>query len=85
MKSELWKKAKTRLSLRRDLVGYNQKQVINYIRKLTKELDNLPYNYGGEFGYSMINDDLKTVEDALNEAVDAMKKQKREKNNEEEL
>jgi diguanylate cyclase (GGDEF)-like protein len=67
------------------LVGYNQKQVINYIRKLTKELDNLPYNYGGEFGYSMINDDLKTVEDALNEAVDAMKKQKREKNNEEEL
>ncbi len=57
-------------------VGYNQKQISNYIHKLTKEIKKLPYNYGAEFGYSMIVDDIKTIEDALNEAVEDMKKQK---------
>ena len=36
----------------------------------------MPYEHGAEIGYSMIVDDIKTIEDALNEAVDAMKKQK---------
>lgn len=58
------------------LVGYSQKQVTNYIHKLTKEFKKLPYEHGAEIGYSMIVDDIKTIEDALNEAVDAMKKQK---------
>lgn len=58
------------------LVGYSQKQVTNYIHKLTKEFKKLPYDHGAEIGYSMIVDDIKTIEDALNEAVDAMKKQK---------
>lgn len=64
------------------LVGYNQKQVANYIHKLNKEMEKLPYDNGAEFGYSMITDDLKTVEDALNEAVEDMKKQKQEAKNE---
>ncbi|MBQ8901927.1 MAG: diguanylate cyclase [Bacilli bacterium] len=57
-------------------VGYSQKQVINYIHKLNKELKKLPYNYGAEFGYSIIENNLKTVEDALNEAVEDMKNKK---------
>lgn len=58
------------------MVGYSQKQVTNYIHKLNKEFKKLPYDYGAEFGYSMILDDIKTIEDALNEAVKALKKQK---------
>ena len=63
-------------------VGYTQKQISNYIHKLTKEIKKLPYDFGAEIGYSMILDDIKTIEDALNEAVEDMKKQK-EKNDEE--
>ena len=65
------------------LVGYNQKQISNYIFKLNKEIKKLPYQFGAEFGYSMILDDIKTIEDALNEAVEDMKKNKENKNNEE--
>ena len=57
-------------------VGYNQKQIINYIHKLNKELKKLPYNYGAEFGYSVIENNLKTVEDALSEAIEDMKNKK---------
>lgn len=65
------------------LVGYSQKQISNYIFKLNKEIKKLPYQFGAEFGYSMILDDIKTIEDALNEAVEDMKKNKDNKNNEE--
>lgn len=58
------------------LVGYTQKQVTNYIHKLNKEFKKLPYEYGAEFGYSMINDSIKTIEDAILEATEEMKKQK---------
>ncbi|MBE6156555.1 MAG: diguanylate cyclase [Firmicutes bacterium] len=57
-------------------VGYSQKQIINYIHKLNKELKKMPYNYGAEFGYSIIENNLKTIEDALNEAVEDMKNKK---------
>lgn len=57
-------------------VGYTQKQIINYIHKLNKELKRLPYNYGAEFGYSIIENNLKTVEDALTEAIEDMKEKK---------
>jgi len=57
-------------------VGYNQKQIINYIHKLNKELKKMPYNYGAEFGYSVIENNLKTIEDALNEAIEDMKNKK---------
>ncbi len=59
------------------LVGFSQKQVTNYIHKLNKEFKKLPYEYGAEFGYSMINDSVKTIEDAIIEATDEMKKQKK--------
>lgn len=58
------------------LVGYQQKHIVNYIHKLTKEMKKLPYEYGAAIGYSMINDDIKTIEDAINEALEDMKKQK---------
>ena len=61
------------------MIGYSQKQVANYINKLNKEFKRLPYDFGAEFGYSMILDDIKTIEDAMNEAVEEMKKQKKEK------
>ena len=66
------------------LVGYSQKQISNYIHKLNKEIKKLPYDHGAEFGYSMIMDDIKTIEDALNEAVEDMKKQKETGKNEKE-
>lgn len=64
-------------------VGYTQKQITNYIHKLSKEIKKLPYDSGAEFGYSMIMDDIKTIEDALNEATEDMKKQKDSKNEKE--
>lgn len=66
------------------IVGYSEKQVINYIFKLNKEMKKLPYEYGAEFGHSMIMDNIKTVEDAMNEAVEDMKKQKASEINEKE-
>lgn len=59
------------------LVGYTQKQVTNYIHKLNKEFKKLPYEYGAEFGYSQIFDSIKTIEDAILEATEEMKKQKK--------
>ena len=57
-------------------IGYNQKQIINYIHKLNKELKKLPYDYGAEFGFSIIESNLKTIEDALTEAIEDMKRKK---------
>ena len=64
------------------LVGFTQKQVTNYIHKLNKEFKKLPYEYGAEFGYSMILDNVKTIEDAIIEATDEMKKQKKKSEDE---
>lgn len=58
------------------LVGYNEKQVLNYIRKLVKEFKNLPYEYGAAYGFSMIIDDLKLVDDAISEANIQMRNNK---------
>lgn len=60
------------------LVGYEEKQVVSYIRKLYKEFKTMPHEYGATIGFSMIVDDIKTIEDAVNEAVDDMKKKKEE-------
>lgn len=65
------------------LVGYTQKQVTNYIHKLNKEFKKLPYEYGAEFGYSMITDSVKTIEDAILEATDEMKQSKKKQKDEE--
>ena len=58
------------------MVGYSEKQVVSYIKKLLKEFKKLPYEYGVAVGFSMINDDLKLVEDAFNEATLMMRKNK---------
>lgn len=51
------------------LVGYSEQQVSTYTSKLTKEFKNLPYGFGAALGYSMIIDDIKTIDDAINEAT----------------
>lgn len=51
------------------MVGYEKNKVVAYMRKLYKELGELPYGYGATLGYSMIEDDIKTIDDAINEAV----------------
>ena len=51
------------------LVGYSERQVDTYAKKLEKEMKNLPYDFGASVGYSMIEDDIKTLDDAINEAT----------------
>ena len=60
------------------LVGYQEKQIVSYIRKLNKEFKSLPYEHGAASGYSMIVNDMKTIEDAINESVEDMKNKKME-------
>lgn len=66
------------------LVGYEENKVITYMRKLYKEFKKLPYGFGVLLGYSMIQDDVKTIDDAMNEAVLEIKTSKEMNNNEEE-
>ena len=63
------------------LVGYSEKQVVSYIRKLNKEFKKLPYEYGAAIGYSMVLNDSKTLEDAINESVEDMNTKKLEQEN----
>ncbi len=58
------------------MVGFSEKQVINYMKKLIKEFNNLPYSYGAAIGFSMIVDDLKLIDDAINEATIQMRANK---------
>ena len=58
------------------MVGYQEKDVVAYTRRIYKELKGLPYGYGATIGYSMIMDDIKTVDDAINEATIDMRKKK---------
>ena len=60
------------------LIGYEEKQVITYMRKLGKELKELKHGFGAAIGYSMINDAIKTIDDAINEATLDMKNNKEE-------
>ncbi len=65
------------------LIGYNQKQITSYLNKLKKDFKNLPYDYGATVAYSMIENDLKSIEDALNECIEEIKKTKEQKKEEE--
>lgn len=51
------------------LVGYSERQVSTYTKKLSKEFKNLPHEFGAAVGYSMILDEIKTLDDAINEAT----------------
>ena len=51
------------------LIGYSEKQIATYTKKLSKELKNLPHEFGAAIGFSMITDEIKTLDDAINEAT----------------
>ncbi len=62
------------------MVEYDEKQVVAYIRKLSKEFKELAHGFGAAIGYSMIQDAIKTVDDAINEATLDMRNNKEEAN-----
>jgi len=51
------------------LVGYSERQISTYSKKLSKEMRSLPHEFGAAVGYSMIMDEIKTLDDAINEAT----------------
>lgn len=62
------------------MVGYNEKKVVEYIKNLAKEMKDIPNSLGVETGYSMILDEVKSVDDAINEAIIMMNKNKEKRN-----
>lgn len=58
------------------LVGYSEKQIISYLRKLSKEFKGLSHGFGAASGYSIILDAIKTIDDAVNEATINMRENK---------
>ena len=60
------------------LVSYDEKQIITYIKKISKELKDVSHGFGSAIGYSMITDAIKTIDDAINEATIDMKTNKEE-------
>ena len=60
------------------MVGYDEKQIVSYIRKLNKEFKDLSHSFGAAIGYSIITDEIKTVDDAINEATLDMRNVKQE-------
>ena len=58
------------------LVGYSEKTVIAYLRKLKRLFKNLDHGFGAASGYSMIMDAIKTFDDAVNEATIDMRNNK---------
>ncbi len=51
------------------LIGYSERQIATYAKKLSKEMKSLPHEFGAAIGYSMITDEIKTIDDAINEAT----------------
>ncbi len=64
------------------MVGYDEKQVLNHIKKMLREFKNLSHGFGAAAGYSMIMDAIKTIDDAVNEATQDMRYNKEEAHNE---
>ena len=60
------------------MVGYDEKQIVSYIRKLNKEFKDLSHSFGAAIGYSVITDEIKTIDDAINEATLDMRTVKEE-------
>ncbi|MDD3186962.1 MAG: GGDEF domain-containing protein [Bacilli bacterium] len=60
------------------MVGYDEKQIASYIKKVMKELKELPHGFGAAAGYSITTDAIKTVDDAVNEATIDMRNNKEE-------
>ncbi|MNE98144.1 hypothetical protein D3C80_1966240 [compost metagenome] len=62
------------------LVGYEEKDIVSYTRKLNRELKDLAHGFGAATGYSIIQDAIKTIDDAVNEATLDMRENKEEAN-----
>lgn len=62
------------------LVGYSERQISAYSKKLSKEMKKLPHEFGAGVGFSMILDEIKTLDDAINEATLDMVTDKEEYN-----
>lgn len=64
------------------LVGYDEKKVGSYIHKLNREIQNSLSNrdYGVSIGYSMINNEQSTIDDAINDSLMMIRKSKGVKN-----
>ena len=60
------------------MVGYDEKQIVSYIRKLNKDFKDLSHSFGAAIGYSIITDEIKTIDDAINEATLDMRNVKQE-------
>ena len=58
------------------MIGYEEKKVAEYTKNLLKLMKDIPNSLGVEAGYSMILDEVKTVDDAINEAIIMMTKNK---------
>ena len=60
------------------LVGYDEKKVGSYIHKLNREIQSSLSNrdYGVSIGYSMINSEQTTIDDAINDSLMMIKKSK---------
>lgn len=59
------------------LMEYNERQIEIYSKKLKRELKKLPHSFGASIGYSVINSEVKSIEDAINEASIMMRKDKK--------
>lgn len=62
------------------MVEYEEKQANSYIKKLNKEFKELSHGFGAAIGYSIINDAIKTIDDAVNEATLDMRTNKEAQN-----
>ena len=58
------------------MIDYEEKKAVAYIRKLNREFKNLTHGFSAAIGYSIINDPIKTIDDAVNEATLDMKTNK---------
>ena len=58
------------------MVGYDEKYTVEYAKKITKLMKDIEPSFGVTYGYSMINDEVKTIDDAINESVNMMTKNK---------
>ena len=60
------------------MVGYDEDKVSSYMKMLHKKMLDIPKSLGVGAGYSMIFDEVKTVDDAINEAIQMMSQNKNE-------
>lgn len=64
------------------LIGYDEKDILSYVKKLNKEMKNISHDFGASLGYSMVLDASKNIDDAVNEATQDMRNNKNNMTNE---